>query len=250
MRVLELWRHPVKSLQGERLEEAAIVPDGLAGDREWGIRDKATGNVLTGRREPLLLLASSRLLADGRPEMTLPDGRRLTGATAETDAVLSDWLGRNVALVPCNEPGRRVAEVFADATDDTSPAFEFTLADGHFVDTFPLLLLTTASLRQGAREHPAGVWDVRRFRPNVLIDVDGTGWVEDDWSGKRVRVGDVALDAQARCERCTMVTRPQPGLERDLDVYRTLARGHSATFGVWSSVQTPGVVRVGDDVVV
>ena len=65
---------------------------------------------------------------------------------------------------------------------------------------------------------------------------------------KSVRVGTAVVQPAAPCERCTMVTRPQPGLELDLDVFRTLARHHGATFGVWTAVQTPGVVRVGDEV--
>jgi uncharacterized protein YcbX len=248
MYVSELWRHPVKSLQGEPLKEAAIEESGLAGDREWGIRDDATGNVLTGRREPPLLLASSRLTLDGEPEITLPDGDLLRGPGLQTDTRLSEWLGRGVRLVSAGSTGSRVAEYFEDATDDASQALTFTMPHGHFVDTLPLLLLTTASLRQGMEDHPGGAWDVRRFRPNVLIEVDGTGWLEDEWCGKRVRVGEVVLEAKAPCERCTMVTRPQPGLDRDLDVYRTLSRGHGGNFGVWASVVVPGKLGRGDEV--
>ncbi|HZP28017.1 MAG TPA: hypothetical protein VFC99_03610, partial [Acidimicrobiia bacterium] len=58
------------------------------------------------------------------------------------------------------------------------------------------------------------------------------------------------IEPREPCARCTMVTRPQPGLERDLDIYRTLSRHHGGTFGVWTQVHTPGTVRVGDPVVV
>jgi len=73
MQLSALWRHPVKSLQGQSIATAEIDPDGLRGDRRWGVRDEATGKVLTGRREPLLLGASAALDANGRPEVTLPD---------------------------------------------------------------------------------------------------------------------------------------------------------------------------------
>jgi uncharacterized protein YcbX len=119
---------------------------------------------------------------------------------------------------------------------------------GRFVDVFPLLLLTTASLRAGEAAYGAGAWDVRRFRPNVLIEAEGTDWVEDAWSGKAVRIGDVELQAIAPCSRCTMVTRAQPGLDKDLDVFRTLNREHGATFGMWATVTTPGTIRTGDPV--
>ena len=78
--------------------------------------------------------------------------------------------------------------------------------------------------------------------------MDGDGWVEDAWCGRTLRIGRAVVQPAARCERCTMVTRPQPGLDRDLDVFKVLARNHDSTFGVWTAVQTPGVVRVGDDV--
>jgi uncharacterized protein YcbX len=248
--VIELWRHPVKSLQGERLTEAVVGASGLEGDREWGIRDEATGHILTGRREPRLLLASARWTGGGAPAVTLPDGTVLAGDGPATDAALTDWLGRPVRLVRADHDAGAVGEFFADATDDTSAAIAWTMPPGRFVDALPLLLLTTASLRMGAAKHPGGVWDVRRFRPNLLLDVEGTGWVEDGWCGQTVRAGAVAIEVVQPCSRCTMVTRPQPGLDRDLDVFRTLARDHDAAFGVWSRVATPGVVRVGDPLVV
>ena len=76
-------------------------------------------------------------------------------------------------------------EVFADATDDTSRAIEWTMPDGRYVDAAPILILTTASLRTAADYYPNGTWDVRRFRPNVLIDLEGDGWIEDSWAGAR-----------------------------------------------------------------
>lgn len=248
MHVIELWRHPVKSFQGERLGESAIDADGLRGDRSWGVLDTVTGKMLTGRREPRLLLASSRLDGDGDPHITLPHGRELAGTGPDADRALSEWLGHDVRLVAAVDVPPTEAEFFADATDDASDVSTWTMPAGRFVDALPLLLLTTASLRAGAARHPEGVWDVRRFRPNVLIDADGADWVEDAWCGQRVRIGAVELAPYFPCQRCTMVTRPQPGIERDLDVFRTLAREHGKTFGVWTGVVTQGTVRAGDDV--
>jgi uncharacterized protein YcbX len=243
--VLELWRYPVKSLQGERVSTATVQVDGLAGDRRWGIRDAATGRVLTGRREPRLLDAAATLNDDGGPALTLPSGTHVVGLGADTDAALSDWLARPVQLIAATEVGDR-AEFFADATDDTSEAIEWTMPPGRFVDALPLLILTTASLRAAASRYPAGEWSARRFRPNVLVDIEGAGWVEDGWCGQTVHVGDVQLVPQQPCVRCTMVTRPQPGLARDLDIYRTLARDHDGTFGVWTAVGAGGTITAGD----
>ena len=248
MRVAELWRYPVKSLQGERLSLARVGAFGLDGDREWGILDAQTGHILSGRRAPELLFGSARLVPSGGVEITLPDGQVLSGPGARTDAGLSRWLGRSVRLVRADAVGAGVVEYFEDATDDASRALTYAMPDGHLFDTLPLLLLTSGSIRAGQALHPDGVWNTRRFRPNVLIDVGDDGWVEDEWCGRTVCVGEVVLSAVAPCPRCTMVTRPQPGLERDLDVFRVLARGHNANFGVWASVSTGGVVHLDDEV--
>jgi hypothetical protein len=94
VRVAELWRFPVKSLQGEQLGSATVTAAGIVGDRAFAIFDVATGLGLTARRIPELLDASARVVDDGAPpEITLPDG-----SIARDDAALSDWLGRRVTL--------------------------------------------------------------------------------------------------------------------------------------------------------
>jgi uncharacterized protein YcbX len=158
------------------------------------------------------------------------------------------WLDRAVTLVHAESFGAGVGEYFADATDDGSAVVSWTMPEGRFVDALPLLVVTTASLRAGRALHPEGAWETRRFRPNVVVDVEDDGWVEDAWCGQTLRIGSAEVHPAARCERCTMVTRPQPDLDRDLDIFKVLARHHGSTLGVWTAVQTPGAVRVGDDV--
>jgi len=250
MRLTAIWRYPVKSLQGEEMQEAVLEGNGMRGDRCWGIRDEATGRILTGRREPQLLLAGATLGDDDEPTIVLPSGDRCRGTGPGTDATLSDWLERPVTLVGAVDAPGGEAEFFADATDDSSRAIPWTMPPGRFVDAAPLLVLTTASLRAGASLHPDGAWEVRRFRPNLLVDVEADGWVEDGWCGHTIHVGATAVVALQPCVRCTMVTRPQHGLLRDLDVYKTLARHHGGTLGVWTRVQAPGSVGVDDTVIV
>ena len=249
MKILGLWRYPVKSLQGEQVEAAEVEHDGIAGDRRWGIRDEGTGRILTARRLPALLAASAAYDGDV-PVITLPGGRTLVGPGADTDAALSEWVGRPVRLVAAmaSDPGR--AEYFADATDDSSEAIEWTMPVGRYVDAAAVLLLTTASLRRGAELYPDGSWDVRRFRPNVLVAVADEGWAEDAWAGQRLLAGSVALAPAQPCIRCTMVTRPQAGLDADVRIFRTLARNHHGHFGMWCDVAARGVVTIGDEVTV
>ena len=98
----------------------------------------------------------------------------------------------------------------------------------------------------GAALHPAGAWDVRRFRPNLLLEAPGDGWIEDGWCARVVRIGEAELVPNQPCVRCTMVTRRQPGLDRDLDVYRTLARHHGGHLGVWTEVRNGGTIAEHD----
>jgi len=244
MKVLGLWRHPVKSMLGEALDEAEFNEGGVVGDRVWGVRDLSTDLILTARREPRLLTASARLTEGGEPHITLPDGQAVVGLGPSTDAALTDWLGKKVALVAAADEPPREAEVFSDATDDSSPVATWTMPPGRFVDLFPLLVLTTASLRAAEAAYPGGAWDVRRFRPNVLLDVDGEDWVEDGWVGSTLCVGDVEIQPTSAAFRCTIITRPQPGLARDLDIFKTLNKVHNACIGVWAMVSTPGTATV------
>src|SRR3954464_8894013 len=105
MRVLELWRYPVKSLRGERLDEANLADQGIEGDRRFAVFDLETGFGLTARRTPELLFASARVVDGERVEITLPDG-----SIAADDAALSAWLGRNVELRSATEQDHRSYE--------------------------------------------------------------------------------------------------------------------------------------------
>jgi uncharacterized protein len=233
VRVLELWRYPVKSLQGELLPEAEIGPGGLAGDRQWALFDVDTGLGLTARRVPDLLFASGRLRPDGEAEVVLPDGTLTTD-----DTVLSDWLGRRVALRSAAEvTQRRRYESPEDDLDERSGWHDWEgAAGGAFHDNGDgrLSLVSTGTL---------GDWDRRRFRSNVVLD--GAG--EDRLVGTRARLGDVVLDLGAPIPRCVMVTRPQPGgIGRDTAVLKQIHRGRGGELAIAATVRTPGVARTGD----
>ncbi|MBM2824149.1 MAG: hypothetical protein HW413_2895 [Thermoleophilia bacterium] len=233
MKVAELWRYPVKSLQGEQLDSVSVNRDGLEGDRRFAIYDVVTGFGLTGRRVPELLFASARLRDDGAAEITLPDG-----TTAADDEALSEWLGRPVTLRSAVTEAARQYENVVDfeqeATSDWEP---FDGAEGAFHDNpgARVSLVSTATV---------GRWDPRRFRANVLLDGDG----EDSLVGSKIALGHVTLDIDMRIERCVMTTRAQAGgIERDLDVLRTIARERDACLAVGALVVDPGTLHIGDE---
>ena len=235
MRVLELWRYPVKSLQGERLAEATVDPLGIAGDRRWALFDRDTGLGLTARRVPELLFGASRVSADGGVDVVLPDGT----VTAD-DAVLSGWLGRRVELRAATELGD-AAPTYEAPTDDLAadPAewMQWEGAPGPFHDSprIRLSLVSTGTL---------GTWDRRRFRANLVMDGEG----EDGLVGREADLGDVRLQFGRGIGRCVMTTRPQAGgIARDTSVLKAIHREREGLFAVRAAVLTAGTVRTGDE---
>jgi MOSC domain-containing protein len=233
VRVAEIWRYPVKSLQGEQLESTSIGQFGLVGDRQWGLLDAGTGFVLTARREGRLLFASARL-TDGRPVVALEDG-----TVAGDDAALSAWLGRPVQLVPAaGRVGRYEASL--DRYLDDAPWTSWEGPEGSFHDSGQ----TQVSL--GSRDS-LGDWDRRRFRFNLVLD----GGPDASLVGSSLAIGSATLAVVKQISRCVMTTRPQPGgIERDLNVLRTIVAEREGCLGIGALVATPGAVRVGDEVTI
>jgi MOSC domain-containing protein len=230
--VVELWRYPVKSLQGEQVDAVEVTTTGLAGDRAFALFDAETGFGLTARRVPELLFASARTRADGTVAITVPDG-----TVASDDDALSEWLGRRVTLRGRESGLERRFENPVDFEDEANTVWmPFDGAPGAFHDSAraQVSLVSTGTL---------GGWDRRRFRANVLLDDAG----ENELVGSDVALGDATLRLTTRIPRCVMTTRPQPdGIERDLDVLRTINREREGCLAVGALVLAPGSVRVGD----
>ncbi len=233
MRVEQLWRYPVKSLQGESLHEAIVTADGIDGDRRYAIFDLHTGRGLTARRVPELLFASACLTADGGVRITLPDG-----TVADGNEALSDWLGRRVALRRADEHvGRCYEDVVDFEREQSSTWTTFDGAPGPFHDSQRARVSLVSTETIGAC-HP------RRFRANILLNGSG----ENALVGSSIALGEAVLDIGGRIQRCVMVTRPQPGgIDRDLSVLRTLARERAACLAVGALATRPGIVRVSDE---
>jgi uncharacterized protein len=156
-------------------------------------------------------------MPDGSPRITLPDG-----SIVSDNEALSDWLRRPVALRSSRtEVVRHYEDVVAFEREQSSAWRAFQGAPGPFHDSprARISLVSTDTI---------GGWHRRRFRPNVLLDGDG----EDDLVGSTVSCGSATIEVVHKIQRCVMVTRPQPdGIDRDLDVLRTIARERGARPG-------------------
>lgn len=142
------------------------------------------------------------------------------------------------------EPG----EPIPDLSTLPPEILEFTSPRGTYFDAFPIHLLTTASLDMMTRLNPGARWDVRRFRPNFLIETDPAikGLVDAEWSGQKIRVGSVELRCEIPAVRCGMTIQAQADFPKDPTILRTIVKDADQNLGAYASVTSSGEVRIGD----
>lgn len=290
-KVVEVWRYPVKSMGGEAVAQALVDAGGLAGDRHWAVIDGDAREIRSAKRWPELLGYVARYIGGRTPatdayaaavipvEIVAPDGRTLHSAAADRDAELSAWLRRTVRLSPrapahdrdhyrlarartlestAAEMDLQADEVPPDFSlmSDAAAVFMQELADcatppGSYVDAFPLHLISRNALAWlGGR---SGLdTDARRFRPNLLIDIDGAAAEpgEDAWIGWHLAIGEARLRIDSRTVRCAMPGRAQPrfGLAAQPTLARALVEHSGRQLGVNVIVEQAGVIRAGDPI--
>ncbi|MEJ8655631.1 MULTISPECIES: MOSC domain-containing protein [Streptomyces] len=259
--------HPVKSVGGHALAEAAVEPWGLAGDRRWMLVD-AVGRAVTQRQQARLALAAAEPLPDGAVRLSAPGLAPLTVAVPEPSGTTTvEIFGDKVEAVPAGAAPADWFSAFLDVPvrlvhlDDPAyrrpvdPDYALPGETVSFADGYPLLVTSASSLdalnsliAQG--DHPdEGPLPMNRFRPNLVVD--GTApWAEDDWT--RIAVGEVSFRVAKPCGRCVITTTDQTTAERGKEPLRTLARhrrfGDRLVFGQNLVPEHTGTVRVGDPV--
>jgi uncharacterized protein YcbX len=136
-----------------------------------------------------------------------------------------------------------------DPPDDEAELFEIPAPPGSFLDLAPLHLISRQTLCQSGDARPDLNWDVRRFRPNVVVDAPGlSSYGEDAWCGKRLQIGTAVVAAMQPTVRCAMPLRAQPGLDSQPSLFKALDSAHANHLGIYLSVLEPGEFRVGDRV--
>jgi uncharacterized protein YcbX len=265
--VASLWRYPVKSMIGEELEATGVTERGLLGDRVYALVDSADGKVASAKNPgkwPNLFNFRASLTEPPRSNkdippvrIALPDGTMATSQQGDLKEVLSRSLNRTVALYATERAhlGPATAEEYwpdMEGLDHRDTVTDFTLPEGTFFDCATVHLLTTATLDRLQELYPQGRFEVRRFRPNIVVELSGTGkknFVENDWVGQMICIGDaVRLNISGPCPRCVMTTLPQGNLPKDPGILRTAARHNSANVGVYAGIARGGTIRRGDAV--
>ena len=274
MRVAELWRYPVKSFIGHRIESARLSHLGIVGDRHWAIRDNESGAVRGAKKIGELMRFAASAVGGDDPHVTVtfPDGSTARSSDPDIDARLSSVLGRDVSLVPLPVDGnlehfrrgpagtddvvQELRDIFGREPDEPLPDFsvfppevvEYESPPGAHYDCWPLMIMTTSALASLRAALPGSAADVRRFRPSLLIDTgEDPGHPEFGWSGSRARLGTSVIEFLAPCPRCIMVTRPiDASAPEDRGVLRHIVRELNQNLGVYARVIEPGTVRTGD----
>lgn len=251
MHVEQLWRHPVKSMQGERVLEVVLSDRGQRHDREYGVIDRRSGRVLSAKTVPQLIFGRARLDSD-TVVVALPGGTDFDADDPAGAQALSAWLDRDVFLEHADRDAPRAFQV-QEAASDSEPLPTAAVRDvlcppGTFQDSAPVHLVDAGWLDR------LGHADVRRFRPTVLLRGEMNGRpadspaAEGSWIGQRVQVGTATLHVAKPTKRCAIVQRPQPGLAKDVALARTLIHEYGNVLGVYASVVTAGRITLGDAV--
>jgi MOSC domain-containing protein len=240
-----LWRYPIKGVQGERLERAEVDENGILGDRSYVIRETSSGRFLGAKAETYSwgdVLGAEELIQlraeyMGDPDrggevsdvnVTAGDGVSFTSRDYGMDAFLSEILHREVRLTPFDQvAGERRRSGRA------------------------LHLLTDASVRKIREFYPEGEFDVRRFRPNLVVETTGDrdGFLEEGWSEWTLAVGSqVRIRVEKPNKRCIVTTMRQGDLPSDDRILKTIATKNRSNLGVMCSVVRGGTVQAGDEV--
>ncbi|PVZ04977.1 MOSC domain-containing protein [Actinomycetospora cinnamomea] len=294
MTIAALYRYPVKSMLGESLSRAVLDERGVVGDRAYAVLDVETGIVASAKvpkRWATLLEFSAAYTGEPVPGeaappvvITFPDGSTRRSDDPDLDQALTDVLGREVRLVTTPPDGPKFEELWVDiegveradlapeklieATtsrqEDTGEAISsFDVAafapPGRFYDLAAMHVITESTLQRLRELAPESDFDARRYRPNVVLADTDPGFVENDWPGREMALGDgVRLTYTFQTMRCVMTTMAQEDLPEDRNTLRTVAKnnriqithdvvgGMWACAGVYADVSAGGEVAVGD----
>ena len=262
--IVSLWRYPVKSMMGEELNAAEVTKSGLLGDRAYALVDSSDGKVASAknpRKWPQLFDCRAALADIPRTgakvppvRITLPDGTIVNSEQPDRHQILSKVLKREVRLSALRDLPTATAEEYwldIEGLDHRDTVTDFGLPEGTFFDCAFVHLLTTATLDRLRVLYPQGRFEVRRFRPNIVVETANgeKDFAENAWIGQVLAIGDaIRLSITGPCPRCVMTTLPQGDLPKDAGILRTAAQHNRANVGVYASVLQGGTVRRGDSV--
>jgi len=277
--IVSLRRYPVKSMAGEELNLARVTARGLVGDRAYALVDNSTGKVASAKNprkwstlfDYFAAFVEPLGTGDDTPpvRITLPSGETVSSQQSTVNKILSSALGREVTLMSSAPDSPSLEEYWPDIDGlpnretVTDESMALGAPPGTFFDFAPVHLVTSATIDRLREVLPQGRFEVRRFRPNIVVEVSSgvKDFVENAWVGHSLRIGDeVCLSVVIPCPRCVMTTLPQSDLPADPGILRAAAQHNRVNIaplgqalpsvGVYATVVRGGTIRRGDSVVV
>jgi uncharacterized protein len=262
-KVVSIWRYPVKSMIGEELNSSYVTERGLIGDRVYALIDQQTGKVASAKNPGKwgklfdfhAAFIDSPQTAENIPpvRITLPDGSQIFSNDGEIDLTLSKILSREVSVMNSSLEKPSYEEYWPDieglaqretVTDEAMPPQTF-------FDIAVIHLLTTSTINRLRELYPEGRFEVRRFRPNIVVESasEEKDFIENSWVDMKLKIGEeIELKIIGPCTRCVMTTLPQGDLPKDLGILRTVAKYNQVHAGVYASVHRGGTIHRGDNI--
>ncbi len=273
--VVSLWRYPVKSMMGEELNASDLSERGLLGDRAYALVDRSNGRVASAKNPRKWATLFDYRAAFVEPpraggrippvRITLPNGSWVTSERDDLNHILSSDLGREVKLMATPPEAPSLEEYWPDIDGlahretVTDEAMALGAPAGTFFDFAAIHVLTTATLDRLRQLYPTGRFEVRRFRPNLVVEPTSgeKDFVENAWVGRTLTIGDeVRLSVLIPCPRCVMTTLRQGDLPSDPGILRAAAQHNKVmiaplgqampSVGVYAMVLRGGLLRRGD----
>ena len=255
-------------MMGEELNSSYVTERGLVGDRTYAVIDKQNGKVASAKNprkwgklfDFRSLFADSPQVVENIPpvRITFPDGTNLLSDNKDIDYSLSKTFDREVRLMKASSLEKSIYEEYwpdIDGLAQRQKVTDETMPSQTFFDIAVIHLLTTATINSLRELYPEGRFEVRRFRPNIVIESASMekDFVENSWVGKIITIGkdrdsSVILTVSGRCTRCVMTTLPQGDLPKDLGILSTIARYNQVSAGIYASVLQGGTIHRGDHI--
>ncbi|MEM9444737.1 MAG: MOSC N-terminal beta barrel domain-containing protein [Verrucomicrobiota bacterium] len=280
--IQQLWRYPLKGVAGEQVKSSKIGPFGIEGDRLWAVFDQARQEVQSCKFRPELLQCQASFQATPQEEIIeirFPDGATISSKDPGVHQKLSQLIGHESRLIYLKdieqveasfyryrsngndwlnelketftrEPGEPLPDFLQSPENIPESSAAFITIPGTFFLVAPLHIVTTATMKHMKLLHPKADWDIRRFRPNLVIETHELqpSLLEQEWVGRKILIGNARVDCTETAVRCGAVTRPLEELPRDPSMLRSIVKDADQNLGIYGHMSDTASIKVGDPV--
>ncbi|MCF6339719.1 MAG: MOSC domain-containing protein [Sulfurimonas sp.] len=258
--VVSLFRYPIKSMAGEKLESTIINKEGVLGDRSYALIDTTTNKIVSAknpRKWPDIFKYYAKYINEPTEsnitevEITFPNNSTVKSTQEDINQVLSSAFNGTLKLISTIPKKVQLEECFADIEEinQHGNVTEVNMANGTFFDLGIIHLLTTSTIKKCEELYADGNFHINRFRPNIVVDLDSKelGFIENEWIGKNIAIGDeVILKIKEPSPRCIMTTLEQDNLPKDINILKTILKNNNGNLGIYADVVQGGRIKNND----